>query len=933
MSENLDGSYQKLYNRIEANSGLIFVNTFEEERFVRELKRKFPKHSIQFWSCCRGLVEIKVETKPEEIKFHAPEYAPDKCRRLADGSGDTREDVLMALNVIESESRTKALQKASERMRHIYVLFDADKFFQNPITYRYFRDIVYLVSTSGGTMICTGPGIQIPPELQKDASMIDLGLPTFSEVRNELIGGKILNLIKSNNKAVENKQRKGKVYDEGFDIEKISNACLGLTQDEIINTAGYSLTVKNTLDLDVMLEEKKQIISKNDILEFWNCPDDLSSVGGFDNLKEWFGVQMKVMDNSEAAAAYHCAQPKGMMILGVQGSGKGQPLHYPVKMEDGTWKTIGSLKVGDNITSPKGNIEKIKGVYDKGIKPTYELTFADGRKTECCEDHLWKIYNKNFKHYKNSENGWIVCDTKKLIDYISSRNKTRKFYVPLVEQDNVKDKKHYIDPYILGILIGDGCLTQNQVNFTNSEKDIVERVSFNLDSNYKITSRDNNNFISLIKNDGHTKNKYKEELKKLGLMGKFSYEKFVPDVYKNASFRERIGLIKGLMDSDGSADGNLSYSTTSEQLAKDVVDIVRSIGGIAYYSSRNTKYTYKGKEKDGRESYRVNIRYKDPKALVDSTKHKNKLYKGYQYNDLKLEIIDIKRVEDQEIRCIYVDSDDHLYITNDHIVTHNTYIAKAIARQWGKGIIKLDMGRVFAGLVGESEKRMRMALAQAEAAGGVIIIDEIDKGLAGAAGSDRTDGGTTKRVIGTLLTWMQEPHPGLIIVATANDISQLINAHPELFRSGRLDKIWFSDVPSVEERKTIFKIHLEKRGRDSKKFDLDVLAATQYDSKGKKYDFTGAEIEHAIKETIGVIFARNLKAKHLLTIGGKYDIKTEDIVEQLKLVKPITMVAERTITSMRRWAKTNASNVSSDSTKVKAVDASVNVFDESVSLR
>jgi SpoVK/Ycf46/Vps4 family AAA+-type ATPase len=241
-----------------------------------------------------------------------------------------------------------------------------------------------------------------------------------------------------------------------------------------------------------------------------------------------------------------------------------------------------------------------------------------------------------------------------------------------------------------------------------------------------------------------------------------------------------------------------------------------------------------------------------------------------------------------------------------------THIAKALAKEIGSGAIKLDMGRVFAGLVGESEKRMRMALAQAEAAGGVIIIDEIDKGLAGAGSSDKTDGGTTKRVIGTLLTWMQEPHPGLFIVATANDITAIRNAHPELLRKGRFDEIWFADIPNEKEREDIFKIHLEKRGRKTDKIDLKELAAIKYvEENGKEYVYTGAEIEYAIKEAISHKLAKNIiENKKKIGLNGVNDIKTADIKEQLLKIKPIVKVGEKAVKVMRDWAKDNARNVS-----------------------
>jgi SpoVK/Ycf46/Vps4 family AAA+-type ATPase len=239
-----------------------------------------------------------------------------------------------------------------------------------------------------------------------------------------------------------------------------------------------------------------------------------------------------------------------------------------------------------------------------------------------------------------------------------------------------------------------------------------------------------------------------------------------------------------------------------------------------------------------------------------------------------------------------------------------TAIGKAVAQSWGVGLIKFDMGKVFAGLVGESERRMRMALAQVDAAGGVVLIDEIDKGLSGAGSSDKTDGGTTSRVIGTLLTWLQESHPGVFLIATANDITNLRKNHPELLRKGRFDEIWFSDSPCAEERQEIYRIHLKKRGRNPERFDLKALGEQMFeDESGERYGLTGAEIEHAINDCIQERFAE--AGGKELELNSKDDITTEGLMEKAKMIKPMSWIARDTITPMRKWSAENARKVSS----------------------
>ena len=171
--------------------------------------------------------------------------------------------------------------------------------------------------------------------------------------------------------------------------------------------------------------------------------------------------------------------------------------------------------------------------------------------------------------------------------------------------------------------------------------------------------------------------------------------------------------------------------------------------------------------------------------------------------------------------------------------------AKAVATAWQRPLLRLDVGALYDQYIGESEKRLRDALHQAERMAPVVLwIDEIEKGFASAA-SQSTDGGLSKRMFGTLLTWMQEHTAPVFLIATANDIEAL---PPELLRKGRFDEIFFVDLPGLEARHAIFAIHLKKRKRDPKKFDLDALAEA---SDG----FSGAEIEQAIVSALHDAFA------------------------------------------------------------------------------
>ncbi|MDR3460274.1 MAG: AAA family ATPase [Verrucomicrobiae bacterium] len=215
--------------------------------------------------------------------------------------------------------------------------------------------------------------------------------------------------------------------------------------------------------------------------------------------------------------------------------------------------------------------------------------------------------------------------------------------------------------------------------------------------------------------------------------------------------------------------------------------------------------------------------------------------------------------------------------------------AKAVANQWQLPLLRFDMGRMFGSLVGSSEENVRRAIAVAESVAPAILwVDEIDKAFAGSQGSGATDGGTTARVFGTFLTWLSEKTAPVFVVATANDISQL---PPELLRKGRLDEIFFVDLPSHEECKEIFRIHLKHHGRPLENFDLEALA------KASK-DFSGAEIQEAINSALYDAFY------------SKGDITTESILVTLSQTVPLAKTMDEQINRLRNWAEGRARNAS-----------------------
>jgi SpoVK/Ycf46/Vps4 family AAA+-type ATPase len=210
---------------------------------------------------------------------------------------------------------------------------------------------------------------------------------------------------------------------------------------------------------------------------------------------------------------------------------------------------------------------------------------------------------------------------------------------------------------------------------------------------------------------------------------------------------------------------------------------------------------------------------------------------------------------------------------------------KIIANIWGFPLLRMSMDKVFEGTVGSSERNMKRVLDIAEAVSPCILwIDEIEKALSGLGSSNVSDGGTTSRVCGIFLSWLQENKLPVFVAGTANDISAL---PPELLRKGRFDEIWFVDLPNHEERKEIFKIHISKRRRKVKDFDLDALVDSSE-------TFTGAEIENAIVSGLFDAYDENT------------ELTTEHIKNNLEQTIPLSSTMEDKIISLRNWAKGKA---------------------------
>lgn len=233
--------------------------------------------------------------------------------------------------------------------------------------------------------------------------------------------------------------------------------------------------------------------------------------------------------------------------------------------------------------------------------------------------------------------------------------------------------------------------------------------------------------------------------------------------------------------------------------------------------------------------------------------------------------------------------------------TGKSLSAKTIANEWRLPLLRLDTGRLFGGIVGESESRMRHMIQLAEAiAPCVLWIDEIDKGFGNITSGGNGDSGTSRRVFGTLITWMQEKTSPVFIVATANNVGIL---PAELLRKGRFDEIFFLNLPTEKERQEIFKVHLQRlRPSRLREFDLALLAR-------HSENFSGAEIEQVIIDAMHQAFGTVVN-------GGRRDFTTEDVIRAVEDTVPLAAIARYQIEELKRWAAEAGARTASNDTQL-----------------
>ncbi len=371
----------------------------------------------------------------------------------------------------------------------------------------------------------------------------------------------------------------------------------------------------------------------------------------------------------------------GVLLAGDMGSGKGGRPHDRVLTPHG-WTTYGQLRVGDHVVGSDGRPTAVTGVYPRGALPVYKVSFSDRRSLIVDGDHLWAVQTPVMK---KRGNGFIVKSTRELAADLRDKHGNARWFLPLTQPVQFAAAAPLpVDPYLLGVLIGDGTLYTDGVRVSTADDFVREEITRLLPAGLHLAATGSSTGydwrVTSGRGGGPGCNRLLTALRDLNLAGKRSWEKHIPDRYLLSSVDDRVALLQGLLDTDGGRVGrsSIEYSSSSSQLADDVRSLVESLGGTARMSVRNPTYTYNGQARIGRPSYRLCIALPDTIDPFRLPRKQDPRQPRLKYGPTRA-VVSVEPYGRDDVICISVAATDQLYVTDHYVVTHNTTVALALA--------------------------------------------------------------------------------------------------------------------------------------------------------------------------------------------------------------------------------------------------------------
>jgi superfamily II DNA or RNA helicase len=380
----------------------------------------------------------------------------------------------------------------------------------------------------------------------------------------------------------------------------------------------------------------------------------------------------------------------GGILADDMGTGKALSVASRILTPNG-WRRFGDVKVGDPVMNSQGGISRITGVFPQGMLPAFRMTFSDGASVVCSDDHLWLVNSE-----LRTSRGYVgrVTTTRAIRERLRDDAGNAMHAIPIAAPMNFDTAGALpLDPYVLGCLLGDGKLSRTRIRPCPSDEEIFIELLANLPTSAGTPSRYQHAIRPHLASEGmRAPTIEREALDQLDPLGWDGTTKFVPEAYLFASTSDRLSLLQGLLDTDGSItrrEGRVEFTTLSQGLAEDVCSLVRSLGGVARLRLRKiAALTAVGERRIGKPTYRVSV-VMPPEFNPFRHPDKAAAYRdGPWTKDLPTRaIVDVQPVGTEEMLCISVDAPDRLFITNDFIVTHNTMqvIAQLLHRKEEEG--------------------------------------------------------------------------------------------------------------------------------------------------------------------------------------------------------------------------------------------------------
>jgi hypothetical protein len=387
-------------------------------------------------------------------------------------------------------------------------------------------------------------------------------------------------------------------------------------------------------------------------------------------------VQVLVMSDA-MSAGIDLPRAEAVIHYDTPDTSKAQPLDAKILTPSG-WKFMGEIVVGDEVIAGDGTVTYVTGVFPQGIRDVYRVTMTDGSSTRTCGEHLW------FTRTKNERGNGAKGKIRELQDIAQSLRQGlhTNHMIPLVGNVEFASQSVPLDPYFMGLLLGDGHFGNGTAHLSSADEEIIKSATDAAElvgAHVRHLGKYDYSFCG----DGSHVGRYPKKLfspvvdaiDTLGLKGKRSNSKFVPDCYLWNNASVRLAVLQGLLDTDAGVDrrtGAVTFTSVSTQLVEDVQFLVRSLGGVSnLQSTRKTTYLYKEEKRQGQDALQLSIilplgiepfRLERKRILAEQRKARS-LYRGITSVELEGEM---------QVQCIAVEHESHLYVTDDFIVTHNT---------------------------------------------------------------------------------------------------------------------------------------------------------------------------------------------------------------------------------------------------------------------